>query len=76
MNWLQRLIERICLKSNLARDPEGKIRIQNYVISVVDDDNLFSIRVVDLVSGTPPKVTGPMYHDEVEDNLVTTIRSL
>lgn len=75
MNWLRRVIERVC-SSIGAVEKDGCIRFQNYSISVVRDDELYSVKVVDLVSIKPPQITGPIFHDEVEDTLSTTISSL
>lgn len=75
MKWLQKLIERVCQTAQVV-DQNGSIRMQHYSISIRREDSLYSIRVVDLLDVTPPKVSKPLYHDEVEEQLIETINSL
>lgn len=74
MMWLQQLIERVCQAAQVGHE-NGTIRLQNYSISIKKEDDLYSIRVVDLIDVKPPKMSKPMYHDEVEDQLLNTIKS-
>lgn len=75
MKWLQQLIERVC-KTTQVVNQNGFIKMQHYSISIKSDDNLYSIRVVDLLDVMPPKISKPLYYDEVEDYLIDTIKSL
>lgn len=75
MKWLQKLIERVCQTAN-GENQDGNIRVRDYSISIRKEDDLYSIRVVDLIDLTPPKVSKSLYHDEVEDQLLKTIKSL
>ena len=75
MKWLQQLIERVCQTAQVVNQ-NGSIRMHHYSISVRREDSLYSIRVTDLLDVTPPRVSKPLYHDEVEDQLLQTIKSL
>lgn len=75
MKWLQQLIERVC-KTTLVINQNGYIKMQHYSISIRNDDSLYSIRVVDLLNVRPPRVSKPLYYDEVEEHLIETIKSL
>lgn len=75
MKWLQQLIERVCNTSHVVSQ-NGSIKMQQYSISIKSDDSLYSIRVVDLLNVIPPKVSKPLYHDEIEEQLIETIKSL
>ncbi len=75
MKWLQQLIERVCQTAQVANQ-NGSIRMQHYSISVKTEDDLYSIRVVDLINVKPPKISKQLYHDEVEEHLLQTINSL
>ena len=75
MNWLQQLIERVCLITHTGQQ-NGAIRLNHYSISIKKEDDLYSIRVVDLIDVKPPRISKSMYHDEIEDHLIQTIKSL
>lgn len=75
MKWLQHLIERVCQTTQVGHE-NGTIRLQNYSISIRKEDDLYSIRVVDLIYVKPPIISKPMYHDEIEEELRQTINSL
>lgn len=75
MKWLQQLIERVCQTTQVGQQ-NGTIRLQNYSISIRKEDDLYSIRVVDLIDVKPPRISKQMYHDEVEEELIQTINSL
>lgn len=75
MKWLQQLIERVCQTAQVI-DQNGSIKMHHYSISIKSDDSLYSIRVVDLLNVMPPRVSKPLYHDEVEEQLIETIKSL
>jgi hypothetical protein len=75
MKWLQQLIERVCQTTQMDSQ-NGSIKWQHYSISVKTEDDLYSIRVVDLFSMEPPKISKPLYYDEVEDHLTQTIKLL
>lgn len=75
MKWLQQLIERVCQTTHVWQQ-NGTIRLQNYSISIKKEDDLYSIRVVDLIDVKPPRISKQMYHDEVEEELIQTINSL
>jgi nitrate/nitrite-specific signal transduction histidine kinase len=75
MKWLQQLIERVCQTAQVVNQ-NGSIRMHHYSISVRREDSLYSIRVTDLLDVKPPKISKPLYHDEVEDQLLQTIKSL
>lgn len=75
MKWLRQILEKVCADSD-AIPSEKTIRVQNYSISVIENDNLYSIRVTDLVSFNPPRITGPLFHDELESTLSSELESL
>ena len=75
MKWLQQLIEKIC-HINQVVNQNGVIKMDHYLISIKNDDSLYSIKVVDLINVTPPKISKPLYYDEVEEQLIETIKSL
>lgn len=75
MKWLRKVIEKICHNIG-AVEKDGTIQFQNYSISIVSDNELYSVKVIDLVSIKPPQITGPLFHDEVEGVLNTTINLL
>lgn len=75
MKWLQQLIERVCQTAQVVHQ-NGAIRMHHYSISVRREDSLYSIRVTDLLDVTPPIISKPMYHDEIEEELRQTINSL
>lgn len=75
MKWLQQIIKKVCNKIGLI-EKDGSIRFQNYSITIIDDNDLYSIRVVDLISFQSPQIYGPFYYDEIESTLNSTIQSL
>lgn len=75
MKWLQLMIEKVCKQYNITIVDNDKIRTNNSLISIVGDDSLYSIKVIDLVNFQPPKITRPLFYDEVEDNLTEAIRT-
>ena len=75
MKWLRKIVKKVCERVD-AVEKDGHIKFNGYSISVINDDEVYSVKIVDLLSFNPPKITGPLYHDEVEEILDLSIKSL
>lgn len=76
MRWLQKIVDRVCKDIGTLNQKDGSIRVQNYSITIVNDSELYLIKITDLFDVRSPKIVGPLYHDEVEDYLTTTVKSI
>lgn len=76
MSWVKRLIDAIGVRFNGTVDSNGSIRINNYVVRVINDDDLFSIKIVDFTRFVPPKQINNIFCDELESNLEKTLKEI
>lgn len=74
MSWLKSILEKVCNKYNITLEDNNKIRTNNFIISIDSDNNLYSIKAIDLINFNPPIITGPMFYDEIEDNLSKAVQ--
>lgn len=67
--WVKKIIDDICIRFNGYLDISGGIRINNHILRVINDDELFSIKIVDLNRFTPAKQIDNIFCDDLCDIL-------
>lgn len=76
MSWVIKLIDSICVRFNGTVDNHGCIRINNHVVRVINDDELFSIKIFDFTRFAPPKQINNIFCDELESSLEETLKEI
>lgn len=76
MKWVTKLMNLYCNRFNGYLDSSSDIHINNYVIKIINDDNLFSIKVIDFNKFTPSKQVNNIFCDELESNLEKTLKDI
>jgi hypothetical protein len=76
MSWVQKLLDVICVRFNGSLDSNGSIHINNHIVRVINDDELFSINIVDFNRFTPPKQINNIFCDDLEDSLAETLKEI
>jgi hypothetical protein len=76
MSWVTKLIDSVCVRFNGTIDDNRSIRINNYVVRVINDDELFSIKIVDFTRFAPPKQINNIFCDDLESNLEKTLKEI
>lgn len=76
MSWIQRLIKAISIRFDGAVDSSGSICIKNHIVKVINEDELFSIKIIDFNRFTPPKQIDNIFFDELESSLEDTLKDI
>ena len=76
MSWVKKIID-VCSKSfNCKVDSNGSILINDRIIKVVGDQDLFSIKIIDLNRYSKPKQIDDIFYDDLQLNLEKTLKEL
>ena len=75
MTWVHRLIENVSKRFSAIYSNDS-IRLGDYTIRVVDQEEIFDITIFDLKSITPPKQINGIFYDELESHLEDTLKDI
>lgn len=76
MTWVQRLIDTLGVRFNGSVDANGSIRINNHIVRVINDNELFSISIIDFNRFIPPKQINNIFCDELESSLEESLKKI
>lgn len=76
MKWVHHIIKNICQKLKIIKISDNQIKTDQYIIKIINDENLFSIKVIDLIDLTPPVYIKNIYFDHLEQQLTDIVKAL
>jgi hypothetical protein len=76
MNWLQRVVDSVCKRFGVVCESNNTIHIGNYRVKIIDQKDLYDIKVIDMKSFTSPINTANIFYDDLEQNLEETLKKI